>query len=304
MPSSTVSVIVPAYRAAATLPRAVASILAQSRPVQEILVVDDGSPEDPAPALAPFSERVRLLRKPNGGAASARNFGIDHATGELVAFLDADDYWEPDKIAQQVAILERLPDVGLTAGQFYAEVPGSPRELHAGDRNPTYDQPLHPTGNDILYLAVCVWTSMVLVRRAVLADLRFDTTLRTAEDVDLWIRLLLKGGVYLTATPLATSVLTPGSLSRSNPSRDFPNMLTVVRRYREHLTPGELRAWEAHIYRDWAASALTTGHPGQALHPAWQRLVREPWKLQCWWILLKASCWSISPFPLRRGRQR
>ena len=72
-PVPTVSVIIPAYRAAGTIRRAVGSLLAQTVPPSEIVIVDDGSPEDLAPMLAGYDDRVRLLRKANGGAASARN---------------------------------------------------------------------------------------------------------------------------------------------------------------------------------------------------------------------------------------
>src|SRR5262245_43212492 len=104
MTSPTISTIIPAYRAAHTIARALASVLGQTYPSNEILVVDDGSPDDIAGAVRPYGERVTLLRKPNGGAASARNLGLDRARGDLVAFLDADDYWEPHKLERQQSL--------------------------------------------------------------------------------------------------------------------------------------------------------------------------------------------------------
>jgi len=299
-----ISVIIPAYKAAATLPLALDSVFAQTYLPAEVLVIDDGSPEDQTAALAPYADRVRHIVKDNGGAASARNHGLDHATGDLIAFLDSDDHWEPNKLARQVELLVQHPDLVMTAGRAYAEVPGQPREFLKLALPPIYEKPRRPTGSDIINTAVMVWTSMLLVRREALGDLRFDTTLRTAEDVDLWIRLLMRGGVYLTWEPLATAVLRPGSLSRSDPSRDFPNMLTVIRRYKHLLSPAELCRWEARIFRDWAASSLTVGDPRGAMHPAWERLKREPWKLQCWWILFKSAVWSMSPFRMPINDQR
>jgi len=98
MDRATVSVIIPYYRARHTIARAVESALEQTVRPHEILVVDDGSPDDAAGATKVFGSSVTLIRKPNGGAASARNLGIEHAQGEWIAFLDADDYWEPAKL--------------------------------------------------------------------------------------------------------------------------------------------------------------------------------------------------------------
>ena len=125
------SVVIPAYRSAATICRAVDSVLAQTHAAAEIIVVDDGSPDEQAAVVEQtYGPRVTLLRTPNGGAASARNAGIDRATGDYIAFLDADDYWEADKLALQLALFDRHPELGLVAGAILEETPGEPR----GDR--------------------------------------------------------------------------------------------------------------------------------------------------------------------------
>ena len=135
-----VSVIIPAYRAAATIGRAVNSLLAQTVPAAEIVIVDDGSPEPLAPALARYGDRVQLLRKDNGGAASARNLGIDHAGGELLAFLDADDYWEPGKLERQLALMGKYPEVGLCASTYYHETPGSGKRTLSAHVPPRFQE--------------------------------------------------------------------------------------------------------------------------------------------------------------------
>src|SRR5262245_16757980 len=122
--TANVTVIIPAYRAAKTIARAVDSALGQTCPPKEILVIDDGSPDDLPSALRGYRDRVTLIRQANGGAASARNRGIEHATGEFIAFLDADDYWEPAKLQAQLDILKAHPEVGLVAGLYYEELPG------------------------------------------------------------------------------------------------------------------------------------------------------------------------------------
>jgi len=92
------SVIIPAFNAAATLARAIESVLAQSWPAHEIIVVDDGSTDADAEVAAGFGDAVRLLRQANSGVSVARNAGAAAATGDWLAFLDADDWYAPDRL--------------------------------------------------------------------------------------------------------------------------------------------------------------------------------------------------------------
>jgi glycosyltransferase involved in cell wall biosynthesis len=112
-----VSVVVPAYNAAGTLLETLVSVGRQTYRELEIIVVDDGSTDGTAAVVEAQQQvdgRIRLLRKANGGVASARNAGIAASLGEFVAFIDADDLWHPTKIAKQVAVLEAGgPEMGL-----------------------------------------------------------------------------------------------------------------------------------------------------------------------------------------------
>jgi glycosyltransferase involved in cell wall biosynthesis len=290
-----VSTIIPAYRAARTIRRAVDSVLAQTRPPDEILVVDDGSPDDLAAVLRSYGDRVRLVRKPNGGAASARNLGIEQARGELIAFLDADDYWEPCKLERQLEVLRKHPQVGLIASRYFLQEPGEPGRCLAWTAAAgLLDRVVTASGEDVYLLATTVWTSTVVVRRTALGGRRFEEGLATAEDRDLWIRLIGVGPVYVVSEPLATQVLEAGSLSRSDVDRDCPNMLRVVRRYRGLLGRRGVRRWEAQVYREWASVNLGAGRPKAALGPAWRRVLRQPTSLQGWWVLFKSATWACA----------
>jgi glycosyltransferase involved in cell wall biosynthesis len=112
-----VSVIIPAFNDAATVERTVSSVLNQTHSDLEVLVVDDGSTDRTAAfvqSMADVDHRIRLLQKPNGGLASARNHGIAHAAGEFIAPIDADDLWHPEKIRKQMAVMrDRGDQVGL-----------------------------------------------------------------------------------------------------------------------------------------------------------------------------------------------
>src|SRR6185436_2567452 len=110
-----VSIVIPVFNAAALVASALRSVFAQTFSDFEVILVDDGSEDHEAltTALAEFSGRVRCIRQANGGPAKARNTGIAASTGELVAFLDADDEWLPEKLARQIEYFDRYPDTGL-----------------------------------------------------------------------------------------------------------------------------------------------------------------------------------------------
>ena len=136
----------PAYNYERFIARAIESALAQDYPAEalEILVIDDGSTDGTPAAVAPYRDRVRYLRKENGGINSAVNLALSEATGTYIAFLDADDEWPPDKTARQVEFLERHPAVGLlhgdmevideaghtVEGSFFASMSLDPRRGH------------------------------------------------------------------------------------------------------------------------------------------------------------------------------
>ncbi|MGQ0715413.1 MAG: glycosyltransferase family 2 protein [Gemmatimonadaceae bacterium] len=112
-----VSVVIPSYNRARLVGGAIESVMSQTWPYVEALVIDDGSTDETEAAVAPYvekyGERVRYVRKPNGGVASARNVGFTLARGEFIALLDSDDLWLPWKAAVQVELMRRYPDVGM-----------------------------------------------------------------------------------------------------------------------------------------------------------------------------------------------
>ncbi|GAB4438348.1 MAG: glycosyltransferase family A protein [Anaerolineae bacterium] len=117
MTSESVSVIIPVYNGEQYLAEAIDSVLAQTRPPGEIIVVDDGSTDGSAEVVAAYGEPVRYLRQANQGPSSARNFGVEQAKGELLAWLDQDDLWEPDKLERQIAYLEQNKNCEAVLGR-------------------------------------------------------------------------------------------------------------------------------------------------------------------------------------------
>src|ERR1700722_15140866 len=111
--ASRVSVIIPVYNGARTVPRALASVFAQTFTNYEVVAVNDGSTDDTATVLAGYGDRIRVVSQPNRGLSAARNAGVRASTGEYIAFLDDDDEWMPAKLARCVPVLDADPECAL-----------------------------------------------------------------------------------------------------------------------------------------------------------------------------------------------
>jgi len=226
-----VSVIVPAYRAAATVGRALASIAAQTVKPEEVLVVDDGSKDgtfEAAREMFRCMEGVELVvvRQDNAGAGAARNRAIAEARYPILAFLDADDEWLPRKLERSLAELEMDGRV-LVAHNFIRASEGTEtvvdcvRNFAAGDPFVS------------LYRRGYIATSTVVARKsAVDAAGRFDTGLPTAQDFDLWLRMLAPPETRFAVFPdaLMRYHVNPTGIT-ANTSRRLACGLDIARRH-------------------------------------------------------------------------
>lgn len=178
-----ISVVIPAYNRADTISAAVRSALEQTRPADEILVVDDGSRDDIAGALAPFGNRVTLIRHiRNQGAAAARNTGIRVAQGNYIAFLDSDDYWVPEKLGRQIAFMQ-AGGYDFCCTGFYVD--GQP--VDRGVRE-------YITLQDLVWGCYLSPGSTMIASRSALLDLGgYDVGYRRLEDWDLLMRASVAG---------------------------------------------------------------------------------------------------------------
>ena len=194
-----ISVVIPCYNAAAFLRATIESILGQTHPVLEVIVVDDGSTDDSANIAESFGPPVRVIRQPNQGESAARNRGIEAAAGEWVAFLDADDLWLPTKVELQAEAIRSAPaDVVCVTGDFLLFGEGQEERLCSLPAR--YDAP-HPLREMLVGFTVHI--DCAVVRRAAALRTPFPESIFHAEDVIFFVLLRSQGRFLRIPEPLA-----------------------------------------------------------------------------------------------------
>jgi glycosyltransferase involved in cell wall biosynthesis len=194
-----ISVVIPAWNAEATLGETLASVAAQTRPADEVIVVDDGSAD--ATAAIARAAGVRVVSQANAGGAAATNAGTAASGGDLIAFLDSDDVWTPDKLALQMAALAADP---VLDGVF-----GHVRFFRAPSLTPDADRPGWLSG------------AMLIRRSSLDAVGDFDPTMAAGYFVD-WMDRAQRGGLRFAMLPQTVLLrrIRPGSLSTQSAHRD------------------------------------------------------------------------------------
>jgi glycosyltransferase involved in cell wall biosynthesis len=238
-----VSALIPTYNRLSQLPRAIDSILSQTFPVGEIVVVDDGSTDGTADAiLRRYGAAVRLIRQKHGGVGRARQRALEEARCEWVAFLDSDDVWLPRKLELEFQALECMGhEFGVCFTDCaYAGNPGlqlSPFE-EAGLKPCAPFGPLEDSVKHILGRFTPIYIQSLLARRALLLEAGgFDEFLTVAEDTDLFFRLALKTGFCFVSEPLVEVDRAPG--------RPSPLMEAFAR------MDDQTYACKQHMFRKW-----------------------------------------------------
>lgn len=188
--SRLVSVVIPVHNRAHLLTAALRSALAQRDVEVEVVVVDDGSTDDPGEVVAAVGDvRARVIRREErGGGSAARNSGIDAARGDVIAFLDSDDAWVPDKLAKQQEFLRSHPRTGLVVCGFVAVYPDGRRRIASPGllRGEALHRLLMLSGGPLT-------TSMFLVEADVARMVRFDEALPALQDLDFALRVAQAG---------------------------------------------------------------------------------------------------------------
>jgi len=221
-----VSVIIPTFNRAHKIARAVASVFYQTFTDYEILVVDDGSVDTTPEVLMQFRSRIEwITHSKNLGVSAARNTGIRRSRSPLIAFLDSDDYWLPDKLAAQVSFFSKHPQA--TASQT------EELWIRRGARVNPMKKHFKPSG-DIFEpsLKLCVVSpSAVVVKRSLLEEVGlFDEEFPVCEDYDLWLRISWKYPIWLIPESLVIKEGgAPDQLSRSVVGMDRYRIKAIAR---------------------------------------------------------------------------
>ncbi len=279
----TVSVIIPAYNSAPYVEQAVNAALGQAGVEVEVLVVDDGSTDDTWAVLERFGGRIRKERKPNGGPASTRNHGARLAAGEWLAFLDADDDWAPNKLAEQLTRADAQTGLVYTDCLYFGDSGRVAQRQSDGLRQPESDI------FEELLLDNFITTSSVLMRKRDFVRLGgFDEgpELIAVEDWDLWLRYAAEGKVGL-----CRDALTRYRWHAGGASRKLDHMCAARRRVvsRALALPRGRRVGRALARRAFASTWQIA---------AWYAAPTERRKA-VWWYVRSLCCWPWDPRPYK-----
>jgi glycosyltransferase involved in cell wall biosynthesis len=282
-----VSVVTATYNAARFLPLSIRSALAQTYAPVEVHVVDDGSTDDTEAVLQEFADdpRVHVHRQRNSGQASAKNRGIREARGELIAFLDADDIWYPDKLERQVPLLLGDPNAGVIYSDVSCmdeqghEIPAPPRQYHSGRIT------------DHLFIDNFVNFNTTVVKRECFVQVgMFDESLPMGIDWDLWLRMSTDYEfLYLDARTMAYRIW-PGQMSK-NAAKRFECTLRIMTSFIEQypdVIPASVasEAW-AHTYASRARTLTLARRRAEALHYLMSAIRVRPTYVNAWRGLAK-----------------
>jgi glycosyltransferase involved in cell wall biosynthesis len=267
-PTPRISILIPCFDSASTIARAVGSALDQTTSAHEVIVCDDGSTDAPETALRSFGDRFTLLRKQNGGGASALNHALAAATGDFVAILDADDLYDPERIAAIGAAAASRPDLDIVTTDAWLD--------RDGVRVGTYStaNPFAVSRQRAAILSTCFPGGWPAVRRQRLLEAGgFDESYRVAYDWECWLRLILAGSsVGMVDAPLMTYHVHEGSLS-ADKLLSLEERLRLLRAVDAgRLSPDERQARSRAIRRDSRRLAkLRLRSKGAALRSAVRR---------------------------------
>ena len=194
-----ISVIIPSYNRLHTLSRAIESILSQRSPVDEIILVDDGSSDNTSDRVSQLYPDIRLIQQSNQGVSAARNAGIEQSRYDWIAFLDSDDAWLPDKISEVRLAHQQLSEIKLIhSNEIWVRngIRVNALKKHGKSGGWIFEQ----------CLPLCVISPSAVVMHRSLFNLvgLFDTSLPACEDYDLWLRICHRYPVHYIEQPLIT----------------------------------------------------------------------------------------------------
>ncbi len=237
-PRTEISVIIPVYNSEAYIERTLNSVAQQTVLPLEVVVIDDGSTDRTGDVVDTYGVAhpdlcLRLIRSPHVGPGAARNRGVEGAAGEWIAFLDSDDLWEREKLEQVARTHESRKDFNFYChNELYLHSDGTKTLL---DYSKGY-KPFKPLCSQ-LYWRNRFSTSAVVCRRDLLIEAGlFDTSLQSAQDYELWLRMCPSIRVCFIQQTLGIYVDRPGNITSMSRWRRYRNVLKVLSRHRNMVS--------------------------------------------------------------------
>jgi GT2 family glycosyltransferase len=303
-----ISVVIPARNAEDTLARALDSVLAQTRPPDEIVVVDDTSTDGTAGVARRYqAQGVNLIALPSQrGAAGARNAGIAAASGAWIAFLNADDEWLATKLEKQVAEIATDPGIAFV---FCASHEISAAGQALGDTFGGRPVIMSDEAWKALLARNFVATPTVVAPRSLLLDLGgFDESLKVGEDQDMWIKLALTGRPAYVAESLVCVHGQPKSLSSLTLSEQHAYTLPMIERHLAQLsgrlTKTEARRIMGERLNSMGLNACAHGDLRHGLPMMLRSAFLGYRPLRSLVLAAKTPVWAFIKWALRRGQFR
>jgi glycosyltransferase involved in cell wall biosynthesis len=250
----TISVIIPAWNAQRHIARAIQSVLAQTQPADEIIIVDDGSTDNTVETVRTFGSKVRLITQPNAGASVARNTGVAAAKSDWIAFLDADDEWLPEKIHAQIELFRQFSHLKWGYANYLTNYSG--KQWHKRSALPAPKQHYMEDYLDAYCKGFHAWTGTVMIHRSVFDTVGlFEPGMKRAQDNDLWFRIAYQFPQvgYIPQSLAVYHLDTPDSSTKINDSVDY--MINLIDRHRtlsqKFNRAGAFRPCIAHMLQVW-----------------------------------------------------
>jgi glycosyltransferase involved in cell wall biosynthesis len=216
-----ISTIIPTYNSAKTLERAIKSVLQQTLPAHEIIIIDDGSVDETPEVINRFQGKIKYIKQTNSGVSAARNTGIKESSGNWIAFLDADDEWLPSKLELQSRILKKKTGVKWCAGEVQI-VRRTNCTIITVPKTRKIEKKWAVHFFEACLKGIFFQTSTFLISRQLFSEIgTFDPSLRVSEDRDLWWRIatLYPEIGYVSEVCSHYYLDTPSSLTKKNNNR-------------------------------------------------------------------------------------
>ncbi|EKC57918.1 glycosyl transferase, group 2 family protein [human gut metagenome] len=293
-----ISIVIPLYNKKDQVSNTIATVLAQTYQDFEVIIVNDGSTDDSVAEVEKVQDsRIRLIHQQNAGVSVARNRGIEASKGDLIAFLDADDEWNPGYLESQYQLFRKYPDCSVFACNYeFRDVEGKV--------TPTIIRKLSFAEEDGILtnyfeVASCshppLWTSAIMVKKnAIQAIGGFPVGIKSGEDLLTWARLSIRGQIAFCKTPLAIYNLGEGydytHLPPRRQDRNDPVGKSLLQLYKSHSSVIGLRHYISHWHRMRASVAIRFGEREETIREVMIGLYYNPFNIRLIIFFLLAVC--------------